>query len=101
MLPGYKDPYHGRPLTKGELGCFLSHYNIWKEVRHSDRPRTLGSICTWKITFTTEKHSNSVCVRRGSLVEIMRLFDLCFNISVFGLFSFFKTSLTALFFMTK
>uniref|UniRef100_A0A8B9BGR4 Collagen beta(1-O)galactosyltransferase 1 n=2 Tax=Anser TaxID=8842 RepID=A0A8B9BGR4_9AVES len=32
MLPGYKDPYHGRPLTKGELGCFLSHYKIWKEV---------------------------------------------------------------------
>lgn len=36
MLPGYKDPYHGRPLTKGELGCFLSHYNIWKEVTHLD-----------------------------------------------------------------
>ncbi|RXM93223.1 Procollagen galactosyltransferase 1 [Acipenser ruthenus] len=35
MLPGYQDPYHGRPLTKGELGCFLSHYNIWKEVRCS------------------------------------------------------------------
>lgn len=33
MLPGYSDPYHGRPLTKGELGCFLSHYNIWKEVK--------------------------------------------------------------------
>lgn len=32
MLPGYKDPYHGRPLTKGELGCFLSHYRIWTEV---------------------------------------------------------------------
>ncbi|KAM3863671.1 procollagen galactosyltransferase 1 [Diretmus argenteus] len=32
MLPGYSDPYHGRPLTKGELGCFLSHYNIWKEI---------------------------------------------------------------------
>uniref|UniRef100_A0AAQ4PWL2 procollagen galactosyltransferase n=1 Tax=Gasterosteus aculeatus aculeatus TaxID=481459 RepID=A0AAQ4PWL2_GASAC len=32
MLPGYNDPYHGRPLTKGELGCFLSHYNVWKEV---------------------------------------------------------------------
>ncbi|MEE6509671.1 hypothetical protein FKM82_027272 [Ascaphus truei] len=32
MLPGYKDPYHGRPLTRGEMGCFLSHYNIWKEV---------------------------------------------------------------------
>lgn len=32
MLPGYSDPYHGRPLTRGELGCFLSHYNIWKEI---------------------------------------------------------------------
>lgn len=32
MMPGYSDPYHGRPLTKGELGCFLSHYNIWKEI---------------------------------------------------------------------
>lgn len=33
MLPGYSDPYHGRPLTKGELGCFLSHYKIWEEVK--------------------------------------------------------------------
>uniref|UniRef100_A0A672N0U3 procollagen galactosyltransferase n=1 Tax=Sinocyclocheilus grahami TaxID=75366 RepID=A0A672N0U3_SINGR len=32
MLPGYSDPYHGRPLTRGEMGCFLSHYNIWKEI---------------------------------------------------------------------
>lgn len=37
MLPGYSDPYHGRPLTKGELGCFLSHYNIWKEVNLSSQ----------------------------------------------------------------
>ncbi|MGH0182524.1 UNVERIFIED_CONTAM: hypothetical protein FKN15_009805 [Acipenser sinensis] len=39
MLPGYQDPYHGRPLTKGELGCFLSHYNIWKEVSYIGRKR--------------------------------------------------------------
>ncbi|EHB05373.1 Glycosyltransferase 25 family member 1, partial [Heterocephalus glaber] len=32
MLPGYRDPYHGRPLTKGELGCFLSHFRIWTEI---------------------------------------------------------------------
>ncbi|XP_056149812.1 procollagen galactosyltransferase 2-like [Lampris incognitus] len=32
MLPGYKDPYSGRVLTRGEIGCFLSHYNIWKQV---------------------------------------------------------------------
>ncbi|XP_068995636.1 procollagen galactosyltransferase 2 [Embiotoca jacksoni] len=32
MLPGYKDPYSDRMLTRGEIGCFLSHYNIWKQV---------------------------------------------------------------------
>ena len=34
LLPGYQDPYSGRTLTKGEVGCFLSHYSIWEEVRH-------------------------------------------------------------------
>lgn len=33
MLPSYQDPYSGRVLTKGEVGCFLSHYNIWKQVQ--------------------------------------------------------------------
>jgi collagen beta-1,O-galactosyltransferase len=32
-LPNYKDPYHDRPLNFGEIGCFLSHYFIWEEVR--------------------------------------------------------------------
>ncbi|KAL4659186.1 procollagen galactosyltransferase 1-like [Arapaima gigas] len=41
MLPGYSDPYHGRPLTKGELGCFLSHYNIWTEIVDRGLKRSL------------------------------------------------------------
>ncbi|KAM9454975.1 procollagen galactosyltransferase 1-like [Clarias gariepinus] len=41
MLPGYSDPYHGRPLTKGELGCFLSHYNIWTEIAERGLQRSL------------------------------------------------------------
>lgn len=32
MLPGYSDPYGKRPLTMGEIGCFLSHYLIWEEM---------------------------------------------------------------------
>uniref|UniRef100_A0A8C8A9I7 Collagen beta(1-O)galactosyltransferase 2b n=1 Tax=Oryzias sinensis TaxID=183150 RepID=A0A8C8A9I7_9TELE len=32
MLPGYKDPYSGRVLTRGEIGCFLSHHSIWRQV---------------------------------------------------------------------
>ncbi|XP_005992172.1 procollagen galactosyltransferase 1 isoform X1 [Latimeria chalumnae] len=32
LLPGYYDPFSGRTLTKGEVGCFLSHYFIWKEI---------------------------------------------------------------------
>ncbi|XP_017694838.1 PREDICTED: procollagen galactosyltransferase 1 [Lepidothrix coronata] len=32
MLPGYRDPFHGRPLTRGEVGCFLSHFRVWQEI---------------------------------------------------------------------
>ncbi|KAM9327092.1 inactive glycosyltransferase 25 family member 3 [Gastrophryne carolinensis] len=32
LLPGFYDPFSGRTLTKGEVGCFLSHYKIWKEI---------------------------------------------------------------------
>ncbi|XP_029474376.1 procollagen galactosyltransferase 2 [Rhinatrema bivittatum] len=32
MLPGYEDPYSGRILTRGEIGCFLSHHHVWKAV---------------------------------------------------------------------
>ncbi|XP_003706615.1 glycosyltransferase 25 family member [Megachile rotundata] len=32
MMPEYADPYHHRPMTMGEIGCFLSHYIIWNEV---------------------------------------------------------------------
>ncbi|XP_067270093.1 procollagen galactosyltransferase 2 [Pseudorasbora parva] len=32
MMPDYKDPYSGRVLTRGEIGCFLSHHFTWKQV---------------------------------------------------------------------
>ncbi|THD24705.1 Procollagen galactosyltransferase [Fasciola hepatica] len=32
QLKGYADPYHKRSLKFGEIGCFLSHYNLWKEM---------------------------------------------------------------------
>ena len=33
VLPEYKDPYYDRTMNYGEIGCFLSHYFIWKEVK--------------------------------------------------------------------
>lgn len=36
FLPGYADPYHNRPMTKGEIGCFLSHFWIWEKM-HMDK----------------------------------------------------------------
>ncbi|PRD30641.1 UNVERIFIED_CONTAM: Procollagen galactosyltransferase 1 [Trichonephila clavipes] len=32
MLPEYADPYYKRSLTRGEIGCFLSHYHVWKDA---------------------------------------------------------------------
>lgn len=34
IIPGYKDPYSERSLNYGEIGCFLSHYFIWKDVKY-------------------------------------------------------------------
>uniref|UniRef100_A0A3P9JUZ4 Collagen beta(1-O)galactosyltransferase 2 n=1 Tax=Oryzias latipes TaxID=8090 RepID=A0A3P9JUZ4_ORYLA len=41
MLPGYKDPYSGRVLTRGEIGCFLSHHSIWRQVIERDFQKVL------------------------------------------------------------
>jgi len=41
MLEGYSDPYKGRPLTYGEIGCFLSHYFIWKDVVEKGYQQTI------------------------------------------------------------
>lgn len=30
-LPGYADPFHNRPMTLGEIGCFLSHFLVWEK----------------------------------------------------------------------
>uniref|UniRef100_A0A673W3W8 Collagen beta(1-O)galactosyltransferase 2b n=1 Tax=Salmo trutta TaxID=8032 RepID=A0A673W3W8_SALTR len=37
MIPGYKDPYSGRVLTRGEIGCFLSHHSTWLDVILMDK----------------------------------------------------------------
>ncbi|XP_027843955.2 glycosyltransferase 25 family member [Aphis gossypii] len=34
LMPGYKDPYYKRPITKGEIGCFMSHYRIWAKTTY-------------------------------------------------------------------
>lgn len=36
LMTGYADPYHKRPMTMGEIGCFLSHYQIWNKVIEND-----------------------------------------------------------------
>lgn len=32
FLDGYADPYLNRPMTLGEVGCFLSHFYIWEKM---------------------------------------------------------------------
>ena len=35
---GWRDPFQYRQITKGEMGCFASHYQIWQECYHSAQP---------------------------------------------------------------
>ncbi|OWR42748.1 glycosyltransferase 25 family member like protein [Danaus plexippus plexippus] len=41
LMPGYEDAYYKRPMTYGEIGCFLSHYKIWVEVAERNYNRVL------------------------------------------------------------
>uniref|UniRef100_A0A1I8PJ16 Glycosyl transferase family 25 domain-containing protein n=1 Tax=Stomoxys calcitrans TaxID=35570 RepID=A0A1I8PJ16_STOCA len=41
FLPGYEDPYHHRPMTMGEIGCFLSHYHIWQNIVEKQQKEVL------------------------------------------------------------
>lgn len=41
LLPSYRDPYSGRFMNYGEIGCFLSHYNIWKEAVEKNYERII------------------------------------------------------------
>lgn len=34
----WRDPFKNRRITKGEVGCFLSHYMAWKEVVALNEP---------------------------------------------------------------
>lgn len=41
LMPEYVDPYHKRPMTAGEIGCFLSHYSIWQKIVENNQDYVL------------------------------------------------------------
>ncbi|XP_057652350.1 glycosyltransferase 25 family member [Diorhabda carinulata] len=41
FMPEFSDPYHKRPMKLGEIGCFLSHLNIWREIVAENYQTTL------------------------------------------------------------
>ena len=43
------DPIHGTHLTKGEVGCFLTHYHLWKKCIQLNEPIIIledDAVCT-------------------------------------------------------
>jgi len=32
VIPDWVEPYSSKIMTKGEIGCSLSHYNVWKRI---------------------------------------------------------------------
>ncbi|KAL3090259.1 hypothetical protein niasHS_006711 [Heterodera schachtii] len=41
FLPGFEDPYYKRPMKRGEIGCFLSHFKIWEEIVRNGHQRAV------------------------------------------------------------
>ena len=66
MLPEFSEPYHGRPLTFGEIGCFMSHYNIWREIVTRDLDTVLVFEDDIRFeAFFTAKLSSALAELRG------------------------------------
>ena len=59
QLPGFSDPHHPRTITKGEVGCFLSHYKIWLEAQHMDIVMVLED----DVRFKVDNHFNNLWSR--------------------------------------
>lgn len=41
FMRDFEDPYHKRPMKLGEIGCFLSHYQIWEKIIENQYQVTL------------------------------------------------------------
>ncbi|CAG9770550.1 unnamed protein product [Ceutorhynchus assimilis] len=41
FMPDFQDPYHKRPMKLGEIGCFLSHLEVWQEIVKNNYHTTL------------------------------------------------------------
>ncbi|KAI6244066.1 Glycosyltransferase 25 family member [Aphelenchoides fujianensis] len=65
-LPGYLDPFHKRPLKRGEIGCFLSHYRIWTEIVDEELDRAL--VFEDDIRFT----ENATRILRGLIEDLTK-----------------------------
>ncbi|KAI1729339.1 glycosyltransferase family 25 (LPS biosynthesis protein) domain-containing protein [Ditylenchus destructor] len=66
FLPGYEDPYYKRPMKRGEIGCFLSHYQIWKEIVDNGLERVI--VFEDDVRFT----ENATIVLRGTVEDMMK-----------------------------
>lgn len=54
QLPGFSDPHHPRTVTRGEVGCFLSHYRIWEEMKVGDIYLVLEDDVRFGTNFVTD-----------------------------------------------
>lgn len=41
VMEEYADPYHGRAMTLGEIGCFLSHHDVWRRTARAAHSKVL------------------------------------------------------------
>ncbi|XP_057289831.1 procollagen galactosyltransferase 1-A-like [Hydractinia symbiolongicarpus] len=75
----FEDPYLKRPLTFGEIGCFMSHYYIWKEI--IDRNLEFVLVLEDDVRFETNfRHKMDEVVRQSK--DLLK--DLSWDVMYFG-----------------
>ena len=74
ILKKWKDPYHNRSTTLGEIGCSLSHYNVIKLCHESDNDISL--ILEDDADFSDDFEENlHICLRE---LQTINDWDYCY-----------------------
>lgn len=69
----FRDPIRGRKITWGEIGCFLSHYNAWKEIIDKNYKQVLILEDDFKFNENFIVNINSIVQEQLPLVKMYDL----------------------------
>ena len=75
VIPDWVEPFTSKVMTKGEIGCALSHYNIWKKIVSENLEYSLILEDDIILCENFSEKLDSIC---SNILEELKEFDLLY-----------------------